>query len=177
MLLQSKRLFFSVKFSSLQQQQLQLYQRQALTLCAGAKAVDSDNLHLTLFFLGQTDSGQQQRLISAAGHIKVAPFSITLDSLSCFNKPKIMYLAPSKIPNALLQLQQHVAEYCKAEGFNDIHDSYRPHITLARQAVCAEQFPQRVMPLTLDVSEFALYQSVQFEGRLHYWPLHNFLLL
>ena len=172
-----QRLFFSLKFSAGQQQQLLPYQQQALKLCPDAKAVDSDNLHLTLFFLGQTDNEQQQRLISAAGQIKLAPFSITLDTLSCFNKPKILYLAPSETPEALLQLQQQVAECCHAAGFSDMHDKYRPHITLVRQAGCSEHYQQRVMPLTLEVSEFALYQSAQFDGRLHYRPLQHFLLL
>ncbi|GAB2923101.1 RNA 2',3'-cyclic phosphodiesterase [Rheinheimera gaetbuli] len=172
-----QRLFFSLKFSAGQQQQLLPYQQQALNVCPGAKAVASENLHLTLFFLGLTDSVQQQRLISAAGQIKLAPFSITLDTLSCFIKPKILYLAPSQLPDALLQLQLQVAECCKAEGFSDMHDKYRPHITLARQALCAGQFQQPVTPLTLHISEFALYQSAQFNGHLQYRPLYNFLLI
>ena len=172
-----QRLFFSLKFSAVQQQQLLPYQQQALKLCPDAKAVDSDNLHLTLFFLGQTDSEQQQRLISAAEQIKLSPFGLTLDTLSCFAKPKILYLAPSQLPDALLQLQQHVAQCCKAEGFSDIHDSYRPHITLARHAVCDVALQQPVVPLTLQVSEFALYQSAQFDGRLQYLPLYNFMLI
>ena len=171
-----QRLFFSLKFSAEQQQQLLPYQQQALKLCPDAKAVDSDNLHLTLFFLGQTDSEQKQRLICAAGQIKLAPFSITLDTLSCFNKPKILYLAPSQVPDALLQLQQHVVECCKAEGFSDMHDKYRPHITLARQALCTEQFQHSLMPLTLDVSEFALYLSDSVNGKVRYSPLHIYRL-
>lgn len=165
-----QRLFFSLKFSAVQQQQLLPYQQQALKLCPDAKAVDSDNLHLTLFFLGQTDSEQQQRLISAAQQIQMPPFSLTLDTLSCFAKPKILYLAPSQLPDALLQLQQQVAQCCKAEGFSDIHDKYRPHITLARHAVCDVALPQPVEPLTLQVSEFALYQSVNINGAVRYLP-------
>jgi len=171
-----QRLFFSLKFSHAQQQQLLPYQQQALAICPDAKAVASGNLHLTLFFLGQTDSEQQQRLISAAGRIKLAQFSITLDTLSCFNKPKILYLAPSQLPDALLQLQQQVSECCHAEGFSDIHDKYRPHITLARQARYSWQFKQRVAPLMLDVSEFALYLSDNINGKVRYSPLHIYRL-
>ncbi|PKM20493.1 MAG: RNA 2',3'-cyclic phosphodiesterase [Gammaproteobacteria bacterium HGW-Gammaproteobacteria-15] len=166
-----QRLFFSLKFSAAQQQQLLPYQQQALSLCPGTKAVDTDNLHLTLFFLGQVDAAQQQRLVAAAQQIKSPAFSLTLDHVACFTKPKILYLAPSVIPDALLQLQQQVAQLCKAEGFTDSHDNYRPHITLARHAVCAEDYYQQLAPLTLQVSEFALYQSVQVERRLQYLSL------
>lgn len=172
-----QRLFFSLKFSSVQQQQLLPYQQQALSACPGAKAVDSDNLHLTLFFLGQTDSEQQQRLISAAQLINTPHFSLTLDTLSCFAKPKILYLAPSAIPAELTTLQQQVAALCMAEGFSDIHDNYRPHISLARHAVCDAALRQPVVPLTLQVSEFALYQSAQCDGRLQYRPVYHFMLI
>jgi 2'-5' RNA ligase len=166
-----QRLFFSLKFSTAQQQQLLPYQQQALGLCPDAAAVDNDNLHLTLFFLGQVDSAQQQRLVTAAQQINVSAFSLTLDHLACFAKPKILYLVPSVIPDALWQLQQQVAALCKAEGFSDSHDNYRPHITLARHAICDAEFKQPVAPLTLQVSEFALYQSAQVERRLQYLSL------
>ena len=172
-----QRLFFSLKFSAGQQQQLLPYQQQALKLCPDAKAVDSDNLHLTLFFLGQVDKEQRQRLINCAAQINTPAFQLTLDHLGCFAKPKIVYLAPSECPDALLQLQQQVAQCCKAEGFSNIHDKYRPHITLARHAVCDAAFQQTVAPITLNISEFALYQSAQFDGRLQYRPLQQFLLL
>ncbi|MEO3878703.1 RNA 2',3'-cyclic phosphodiesterase [Rheinheimera fenheensis] len=171
------RLFFSLKFTPEQQQLLQPYQQQALDLCPAAKAVDVDNLHLTLFFLGQVDATQQQQLISAVKQITIPPFGLTLDTLSGFSRPKIVYLAPSEVPDALLQLHQQLAALCKAAGFSDIHDKYRPHITLARHAVRDAALQQSVEPLTLQVSEFALYQSGQFDGRLQYRPLQCFSLL
>ena len=85
-------------------------------------------------------------------------------------------VAQTELQLSELQLQQLVAALCKAAGFNDTHDNYRPHITLARHAVCDEAFKQPVAPLTLQVSEFALYQSAQFDGRLQYRPLQHFAL-
>ena len=171
-----QRLFFSLKFSNAQQQQLLPYQRQVLNLCPDGRLVDNDNLHLTLFFLGQVDAAQQQSLVLAAQQINVAAFSLTLDHLACFAKPKILYLAPSQIPAALLQLQQQVAALCKAAGFNEIHDHYRPHITLARHAYCGEAFQLAVAPVTLNIAEFALYLSARQDGRLQYQPLQHFML-
>lgn len=167
-----QRLFFSLKLSGAQQQQLLPYQQQALNVCPGATAVHNDNLHLTLFFLGRVDSAQRQRLIDCAAQINAAAFQLTLDHLGYFAKPKIVYLAPSECPNALLQLQQQVAQCCKAEGFNDIHDKYRPHITLARHAVAEPAFKQPVPAVILDISEFALYISESINGKVYYRPLH-----
>lgn len=171
------RLFFSLKFSPSQQQLLLPYRQQVLDLCPAARVVDVDNLHLTLFFLGQVDEAAKTQLITAASCIRQPAFNLTLDTLSGFSRPKIVYLAPSEVPDALVQLQQQLAALCEAAGFNDIHDKYRPHITLARHAVYDAALQQPVEPLTLLVSEFALYQSGQFDGRLQYRPLQCFSLL
>lgn len=171
-----QRLFFSLKFSTAQQQQLQVYQHQALKLCPAASAVDGANLHLTLFFLGQVNTAQQQRLLETVQHINVAAFSLTLDTLACFSRPKILYLAPSVVPDTLSSLQQQVATICKAEGFSEMYQQYQPHITLARHAVCSQQCPTEVVPLTLHVTEFALYLSERQSNRLYYRPLTSFAL-
>ncbi|WP_240221234.1 RNA 2',3'-cyclic phosphodiesterase [Rheinheimera hassiensis] len=172
-----QRLFFSLKFSAAQQHQLLPYQRQALGLWLGAKAVDNDNLHLTLFFLGQVNTGQQQRLVGAARQIKAPAFSLTLDHLACFAKPKILYLAPSAVPPELTKLQQQVAALCEAEGFSDSHDNYQPHITLARHAVCSSKYYQTQQPVIIKVTEFALYCSDSSRERLRYQPLVTFNML
>ena len=171
---QLQRLFFSLKFSAVQQQQLLPYQQQALSLCSGATAVDSDNLHLTLFFLGLVNETAKQQLFVSAKRIKLPAFTLTLDLISGFIKPKIVYLAPSMIPEGLLQLQQQITTCCHAAGFGDIHDNYRPHITLARQAMFGQSI--KVAPLTLDVSEFALYLSNSINGKVRYSPLHIYRL-
>ena len=169
-----QRLFFSLKFSHAQQQQLLAYQQQVLKLCPEARAVDSTNLHLTLFFLGQVSDEQKQQLLSLTERVAAPRFALTLDTLSGFIKPKIAYLAPSCIPSELIILQQQLATLCKAQGFNDIHDSYRPHVTLARHAMFRERIS--ISPITLDIAEFALYLSSQVDGRLCYRALSRFSL-
>ncbi|MAA93580.1 MULTISPECIES: RNA 2',3'-cyclic phosphodiesterase [unclassified Arsukibacterium] len=170
------RLFFCLKLSEAQQQQVLAYQQQALSLCPQAKAVASDNLHLTLFFLGEVDAQQQLRLIAAANTISSPAFALTLDHLACFAKPEILYVAPSQVPAPLTALQQQVAALCKAEGFNDIHDTYRPHITLARHAKCSPALHQSLAPVTLQINQYALYCSARQDDRLQYRPLHCFAL-
>ena len=169
-----QRLFFSLKFSRAQQQQLLAYQTLALGLSATARAVDVDNLHLTLFFLGQVDALQQQRLLQRAEQVNAQAFQLTLDQLACFSKPKILYVAPSQVPPELSALQQQLATVCQAEGFTEMHEQYRPHITLARHGVYDGSLA--VTPLTLHISEFALYLSENRDGKVRYRPLHTVTL-
>jgi len=165
-----QRLFFSLKFSHAQQQQLLAYQQQVQALCPGARSVDVSNLHLTLFFLGLVSEQQKLQLLEATNSIIAQRFSLTLDRLAGFAKPKIVYLAPSTIPAELVQLQQQMATLSKAQGFTDIHDSYRPHVTLARHAVFSESVA--VEPIRLEISEYALYVSENNNGKVQYSPLH-----
>jgi RNA 2',3'-cyclic 3'-phosphodiesterase len=171
-----QRLFFSLTLSTTQQQQLLCYQQQALTLCPDARATDLDNLHLTLFFLGQVTPGQKQRLCEAVSALTVPAFNLTLNFLGAFARPKIVYLAPAVIPPALMQLQQQVANICKAQGFADMYAQYQPHITLARHAICDANLRKPVAAVTLKITSFALYQSTQLDDRLQYVPLHHFEL-
>lgn len=171
-----KRLFFSLVFRPEQQQQLLPYQQQALALCPQARAVDSRNLHLTLFFLGQTDEVLQQQLLSAAKTIVMPRFSIRLDTLAGFSGPKIAYLAPSVVPATLTLLQQQVAAICKAKGFEDLHDQYRPHVTLLRKCA-ATPILQRTSELSLDIEQFGLYCSDSSSGTVQYRLLQQFDLL
>lgn len=170
----TERLFFSLKFTTAQQQLLLPYQQRLNKQFPHAKPVAVDNLHLTLFFLGQVTAAQKQRLLTAARNIVIPAFELTVDTVASFTKPKILYLAPSAVPFELKGLQQQVANICKAQGFNEIHDSYRPHVTLLRHASVPEGFTQQVLPLSIVVSEFALYQSLNIEGLVRYLPLHIF---
>ena len=171
-----QRLFFSLKFSLGQQQQLLPYQKHALAISTDARPTDEDNLHLTLFFLGQTNPTQQQQLLIGASQITVPAFTLTFDYLAYFARPKILYLAPSVIPQPLLHLQHQLATLCKLAGFSDLHSQYRPHITLARNANCLPGFYQSVSPIVMQIKQFALYQSLQQQGRLRYLPLTLFEL-
>ena len=170
----SERLFFSLKFSASQQKQLLPYQQLLSQQFPTAKPVAVDNLHLTLFFLGQVTTAQKLHLLTAAQSLTMPPFQLTLDTLAAFTKPKILYLAPSAVPAELRGLQQQLAKICKAQGFNEIHDCYRPHVTLLRHVSVNENFNRQIAPLPLVISEFALYQSVNIEGSVRYLPLHTF---
>lgn len=168
-----QRLFFSLKFTTAQQQLLLSYQQILSKQFPQAKPVSVDNLHLTLFFLGQVTAEQKQPLLTAAKSIAMPSFALTLDTVASFSKPKILYLAPSVVARELLVLQRQVADICKAMGFNEIHDGYRPHVTLLRHVSVPEGFSQQVLPLSIVVSEFALYQSLNIEGAVRYLPLHT----
>ncbi|MCF4009326.1 RNA 2',3'-cyclic phosphodiesterase [Rheinheimera sp. UJ63] len=167
-----KRLFFALQFSPAQQQAILTYQQQLIAQYPDARIVTADNFHLTLFFLGQVDGEQEPFLLSAAKTIAPIDITLTFDKLGYFAKPKIAYLAPSVIPEPLLQLQQQITQLCQQQGFEVQHPEFKPHITLLRK-VDHEGLLPACLPLELKIDRFALFHSTQIAGQLRYVPLNE----
>ena len=75
-------------------------QRQALHNLArklpleNARLLAPGNTHLTLAFLGQVEAPVYARLVEAAGDIRCPEFSLCLDRLGWWQKPKIAWVGP-----------------------------------------------------------------------------------
>lgn len=114
------------------------YSRNALeriqTGVPGAKWVDSDNMHLTLRFVGETDGGQAEDLAYELSRIDRSSFEIGLAGAGQFSggggvKALWMGVAPEE---PLIDLQAKVERACRRSGFAPERRSFKPHITLAR---------------------------------------------
>ncbi|MCH6583514.1 MAG: RNA 2',3'-cyclic phosphodiesterase, partial [Proteobacteria bacterium] len=98
-----------------------------------ARLVAEKNIHITLAFLGNVDEPTCNALIKGANSIRVAPFSLSLDSLGWWKKPKIAWLAPSAWPDELSRLAEGLHVLSRECGMSLEERSYRPHLTLARK--------------------------------------------
>jgi 2'-5' RNA ligase len=100
---------------------------------SGGKPVPPGNYHITLKFLGGTDTETRNRLCTVADRIFFDPFQLRLDKLGFWRKPRILWLGAAEVPDALTRLAgdlDRVAEDC---GFEPETRPYRPHVTLARK--------------------------------------------
>jgi len=100
----------------------------------GAKWVTSDQLHLTVRFIGEVDGGLFLDIKNILDEVSLAPFSLQLKGVGCFpprGKPRVLWvglekseplqLLRKKIDSALLRVR------VEPEG-----RKFSPHITLAR---------------------------------------------
>ena len=97
----------------------------------------AEKAHVTLRFLGETDTDQVERV--KGGLVSVlrgqAPFGLRLADLGCFPscaRPRVVWTGITGDLAALAQLQARTEQVAQAAGFPAETRPFSPHITLAR---------------------------------------------
>lgn len=100
------------------------------SLALGGRRVKHERLHLTLAFLGSVDSATVTELCQSAAAVRSAPFTLQLDQIGYFARPRIVWLGATRVPVALTQLAGHVVTLTTAAGADN--PPFRAHVSLAR---------------------------------------------
>ncbi|HEY8037526.1 MAG TPA: RNA 2',3'-cyclic phosphodiesterase [Methylobacter sp.] len=143
----------------------------------GFKCVQPHNLHVTLVFLGQVDKNVELSIKQFAAGIIAQPFELTFDSLSYWNKPKILCLTCLQpVPEAASVLAVALETAAANCGLQTDTRPYTPHITLARHA---RYLPNvKIEPIIWRAEAFCLVESCSepdgvFYKAIQQWPLIN----
>ncbi len=116
------------------------------------------DLHLTLVFLGGISEAQLRCVEAAAAAVRGRGFTLWIDGIGYWHRPRILWAGPSQMPEALSQLVFDLQNGLKACGFEPERRRYQPHVTLFRKAAGGE--PQVIEPaIEWPVSEFVLATS------------------
>ena len=136
-----------------------------------------ENLHLTLVFLGELREAGKVR--EAMEEIRTSPFPLEIRGLGRFQRDGgDLYWAgiePSlPLQNLYLELKNALA----GKGIAVEDRPYRPHLTLARQAVEKPETPfytlkNRLEPVKTKAAAVSLMKSERIEGRLVYTELYR----
>jgi 2'-5' RNA ligase len=137
--------------------------------------VASENLHITLQFLGPCSAEQEACYVQAAAAVGVESFELQLDYLSGWPRKRIQWLGTSQPPAALTDLVATLGQALEACGYQPEKRRFVPHVTLSRK----EKKPRTKTDLPAiawSVSEFVLVESVGGKGGSRYlvrarWPL------
>ena len=125
-----------------------------------------ENMHLTLAFIGETPRLADAK--AALDTVKARPFRVALGGSGAFGD--LLWAGLRREPD-LDFLAAKVREALRAAGFAVDPKPFRPHITLARRAVC-EGRPEIDLPaVSAPVTDFALMRSDRVDGRLIYTPV------
>ncbi|MBZ0296925.1 MAG: RNA 2',3'-cyclic phosphodiesterase [Anaerolineae bacterium] len=99
-----------------------------------ARWVSREQMHLTLFFIGETEKNRAVQ--EALAQVQAAPFEMALEGVGRFpggsRKPPRVLWVGVKAPAALGQLHTAVTAALVDMGFNAESRPFSPHITLAR---------------------------------------------
>ena len=130
---------------------------------------------MTLNFLGQVGPDRYDCLVEAAGRVRTPPFSLMIDRVGCWRRPRLLWSGPSQVPAELEALVHALGEEIKGCGFEPETRPYRPHVTLARKTGTA-MASELEKGITWDVRSFSLITSDSGKSLPRYqvlkkWPL------
>ncbi len=158
-----KRLFIGLELPDHQQQQL----ARLTTDLPGARWHLPQDLHITLRFLGQTDTESQRAVSQLLENTTATPFSLQICGLGHF-KQRILWAGLTHA-DPLFALNKQLNEDLQALNLNaDMHD-YHPHITLARIKAGHEQALRDYLQThrQLNLPSWTVKHLSLFESRLH----------
>ncbi len=168
----SKRLFFALWPIDKTRQQIasqyrRLHQPQY-------KPVKTDNLHITLIFLGQVDNDTETKITQGANQISTPAFQLSFDQLSLWRRPGILCLTSQKQNPGLLSLVERLKKLSESCGIASESRPYKAHITLAKKAFVKPD--TKIKSIVWQATTFSLVQSTNTSNGVHYqiiktWPL------
>lgn len=138
--------------------------------------VKSDNLHMTLLFLGATTAAQRECLEQRLDHIAAAPFTLSFTEFGYWRRPQVVWVGGETPPTllSLVRQLQATAMQCK---FTIDSRPFQNHLTLCRKVKPKQPtLPAITAPIVWDVQGYALVESFTEVTGVHYcvlrtWPL------
>lgn len=154
--------------------------RQALARVAGkipedqGRAVNADNLHITLSFIGEVDGERRACLEQAAAGAAIHPFTLSLDRLGYFAKTRVVWLGASSVPPELTGAVKSLNRALRRCGHRPDRRPFVPHVSLARKARPLRDTIE-FEPVHWEVNRFSLMQSVPETGGVRYRELREYI--
>ncbi len=168
-----RRLFFALWPGAATRKALH-HETRALVRHCGGRPVATDQLHLTLLFLGNVADEDVGAVTAAAGALDCPSFTLALDRYGWFESAAVLWLGCTTPPRALLGLAAGLERQIgRITGHPPDPKPFRPHVTLARKVRNPPQFPLP-RPVDWPVGDFALVESVTAPEGARYTVLETF---
>lgn len=131
------RLFIAIELSDDIKKGLSRIQSHLKYSGADVKWVETDNIHLTLKFLGEADEDKLAYITSALDAIgkAVSPFNIVVKEIGAFPKieyPRVIWVSLDKGAEESKRLAKMIDERLSEIGFQKEERPFSPHITIGR---------------------------------------------
>ncbi len=145
-------------------------------VCMGLP-IRAEMIHLTLAFLGALPVDRLEALYATAARVHSPAFDLTIDQLSYWHQPRILWAGSQQPPADLTNLASRLHAALSEAGFTvDKSKPFSPHFSLRRKASC-KTLIQFSMSFNMRVSEFVVASSETTEKGANYrvmrrWPLY-----
>jgi len=161
----SQRLFFALWPDDKTRKAIAAVVKQASQHHKG-KLIRTENLHLTLAFLGNVNPTQRECVEALAESISIIPFNLCLDRLGVFPRPKVLWLGIKEQPDALTQLANNLANGARDCEIKLDEKAFKPHVSLIRKTNQLHEL--EVEPIYWNINQFCLVQSISHVEGVEY---------
>lgn len=97
----------------------------------GVRPVEQENLHITLFFLGEIDERTKGKVVDAMERVSVAPFDLSVSGVGVFPNPNFIRVAWAGCEGeGLKQVYEQLAPEMRKLRYEV--EPFRAHVTVAR---------------------------------------------
>jgi 2'-5' RNA ligase len=128
----------------------------------------TENLHLTLAFLGECDAKQTADIKNAMNEAAFEPFPISIERVGRFKRDGgDIWWAGAQASKPLIGFQSDLTDKLIGAGFLLDKRKYSPHITLGREVVTKAE-PWQITPFGETVKSVDLMKSERINGKLTY---------
>ena len=133
----------------------------------------TENLHLTLAFLGECDAKRTTAAKAAMDEVNFEPFSISIERIGRFSRDGgDIWWAGAQAGVPLIDLQSRLTDKLIRAGFTLDKRKYNPHITLGRE-ITTEATPWQIVPFGETVTSIELMKSERINGKLTYTAIYR----
>ncbi len=131
------RSFIAIELTNELHEELRILQQELKKSDIYAKWVSPENIHLTLKFLGNVDTGQIEKIKNILEEIskETKPFYLNLSGIGAFPKldyPRVLWVGIEEGKNETIEIANKLEDGLEKIGFQKENRSFSPHLTLAR---------------------------------------------
>lgn len=171
----NRRLFFALWPSKQTRDSIRKTLNSTPGTCSSGRKMLPDNYHITLHFIGNVSDKTMNCLHRAASRVTGKPFDLRLDQFGIFRKPKLLWIGPEQVPDALNDLHLALGKAFQRCGYTDESRSYIPHVTLMRR-ITSNGLPESPDPIEWHAAEFVLVESTLTPEGTSYEVLQHYPL-
>jgi len=175
----SVRVFFAIWPEGAIRNQLYSLSERLEAACSGRK-MRTENIHLTLVFLGEIRASQLDMLRSAANTVREQSFDFIVDRAGYWKHSRLVYATAGEVPQRLIRLVDLLKAHMSANGHSFENRTFKPHITLVRK-VRLNFLPNSLLyldkPIIWPVNDWVLVKSEQASDRTVYTPIGRWALI
>lgn len=151
------RAFIAIELNNEIKRAINDFEKRLIAIApSGLRWVKTDQLHLTLKFLGDISQAQSQQVTQSINHLVVEnrAFSLEVEGTGVFpnwRNPRTLWIGMKK-SNELNTLFQQMETELAALGFSPEGRPFTPHMTLCRVSDTVD--PRKVQPLQKEFDAF-----------------------